>query len=146
MTLRQRLASWRQPKPHAETGDLLTPSERLTWHVIGIYRRWSVFLALQVITFIWWTWPRLFPGGQFGWNLAWSALAVDVEMLVGIAFFGQSIRDARIIRSELRVMREEQKLIRAIAFHLGVPVPDTDASTPPAGRSVPSRPARPDGS
>lgn len=106
--------SWTKPQPHPQTGDLLQPGERVTWLVMGIYRRWSVFIALQVLTFLWWSFPQYFPGGLFGWNLAWSDLAIIVEMMVGIAFLSQSMRDARIIRQELRQMQEDARLIREI--------------------------------
>lgn len=105
---------WQQPKPHALTGDLLSPGERVTWRVMSVYRRWSVFVLLQVLTIVWLSFPRYFPGGQFGWNLLWSDLAVAVEMLVGIAFLNQSMRDARIIRAELKELQDDSKLIREI--------------------------------
>jgi low affinity Fe/Cu permease len=92
---------WKQPKPSPLTGDMLSPSERATWRVMAVYRRWTVFLLLQVLTLVWWTNPKLFPGGLEGWNLLWSDLAVMVEMLVGIAFMNQSLRDARVVRKSL---------------------------------------------
>jgi hypothetical protein len=98
---KERYAAWRQPKPHPLTGDLLDPGERVTWRVMSVYRRWSVFFLLQVLTIIWWTHPFLFPGGLAGWNYVWSDLAVVVEMMVGIAFMNQAMRDAKIIRSSL---------------------------------------------
>lgn len=101
---------------------MLAPGERVTWLVMGIYRRWSVFLALQLLTFAWWTFPAVFPGGLFGWNLAWSDLAIVVEMMVGIAFLNQSMRDARIIRAELAELRSERELLQQIAAKLGVGV------------------------
>jgi hypothetical protein len=93
--------SWKTPKPHPQTGDLLQGGERITWKVMSVYRRWSVFFLLQILTIVWWTHPFLFPGGLVGWNLLWSDLAVIVEMMVGIAFMNQSMRDARIIRDSL---------------------------------------------
>lgn len=94
--------AWKQPKPHPTTGDMLQPGERITWKVMSIYRRWTVFFVLQLVTIIWWTHPHLLPGGLVGWNLLWSDLAVVVEMMVGIAFMNQSMRDARIIRDSLK--------------------------------------------
>lgn len=109
-----RYRDWSQPKPHPVTGDLLTLGERATWLVVSLYRRWSVFFALQVLTVVWWTWPRLFPGGLEGWNVTWSDLAIIVEMMVGIAVFNQGLRDARVIREELSQVREDARLIREI--------------------------------
>jgi hypothetical protein len=98
--------SWKTPKPHPVTGDLLQGGERVTWKVMSVYRRWSVFFLLQVLTIVWWTHPFLFPGGLVGWNLLWSDLAVIVEMMVGIAFMNQSMRDAKIIRNSLADLQE----------------------------------------
>jgi hypothetical protein len=106
--------AWKTPKPHPLTGDLLSPGERVTWKVMGIYRRWSVFIALQIITIFWWTHPHLFPGGLSGWNYLWSDLAVAVEMLVGIAFLNQSMRDAKIIRQEFSKMCESDEAIHQV--------------------------------
>jgi hypothetical protein len=121
MRLIDRYREWKKPKPHPLTGDMLLPGERITWRVMSIYRRWSVFCALQVLTLVWWTFPSVFPGGLPAWNYVWSDLAIVVEMMVGIAFLNQSMRDARVIRSELtevgeilRDVREDARLIREI--------------------------------
>jgi hypothetical protein len=111
---RSAYLAWKTPKPHPQTGDLLQAGERITWRVMSIYRRWSVFFLLQILTVLWWTHPHLFPGGLVGWNLLWSDLAVIVEMMVGIAFMNQSMRDARIIRDSLADLQQiavSQKLM-----------------------------------
>lgn len=108
-TCTQAWTTFKAPKPHPLTGDMLAPGERITWHVMGIYRRWSVFIGLQILTLFWWTHPGTFPGGLIGWNLLWSDLAVAVEMLVGIAFLNQSMRDAKIIRNSLK---DQEALLR----------------------------------
>lgn len=120
MTLRQRIAAWRRPRPYGPLGDVMAPSERVTWQVMQVYRRWSVFLGLQLLTLLWWTHPEWFPGALPGWNYAWSDLAVVVEMMVGISFLGQAIRDGRVLRKELAVIRDEMALLRRVAEHLGV--------------------------
>lgn len=115
--IRRRLAEWRKPRPYGFLGDLMGPSERATWAVMKVYRRWSVLIGLQVLTIVWWLFPRHFPGGREGWNLVWSALAVVVEMVVGIAFTGQMVRDGTVIRNELALqtsmMAELKELIEA---------------------------------
>lgn len=98
--------NFNQPKPHPMTGDMISPGERITWRIMGIYRRWTVFILLQVLTIVWLSFPKYFPGGQFGWNLLWSDLAVMVEMIVGIAFMAQSMRDAKVIRAEMVELKE----------------------------------------
>jgi hypothetical protein len=98
----------------------MTPSERMTWRVMKVYRRWSVFLALQILTVIWWTHPGLFPGGLPSWNYVWSDLAIIVEMMVGIAFLNQAMRDGAVLRQEMRELHEEMALLRKIADRLGI--------------------------
>jgi hypothetical protein len=81
---------------------------------MNIYRRWSVFLALQALTVAWWLRPGWFPGGIPGWNYVWSDLAIVVEMMVGIAFLNQSMRDAVVIRSELKLIRKESVTVEHV--------------------------------
>jgi len=99
---------------------MLHLGERVTWLVMSVYRRWSVFLALQALTVVWWLYPRWFPGGLAGWNYVWSDLAIIVEMMVGIAFLAQSMRDAKIIRTELAEQTEMLADLKAIEVRLGV--------------------------
>jgi hypothetical protein len=114
--MRDVIRRWREPRPHPLTGDLLSPGEYVTWQVMGIYRRWTVFCLLQALTLTWWTQPQWFPGGLAGWNYLWSDLAVMVEMLVGIAFLGQAMRDAQVLRKELReITAVHAELTRLVA-------------------------------
>ena len=117
MTRIQRLLA---PKPHPDTGDMLRLGERVTWRVMSVYRRWTVFLALQALTVAWWAFPKHFPGGLAGWNYVWSDLAIVVEMMVGIAFLNQSMRDAKIIRRELAEQTETLDELKVIADRLDV--------------------------
>ncbi len=119
--LREGFHSWRQPKAWGPLNDVMTPSERVTWRVMKVYRRWSVFLALQLLTLVWWTHPSWFPGGLPSWNYVWSDLAIIVEMMVGIAFLNQAMRDGAVLRQEMRELHEEMALLREIADHLGIP-------------------------
>ena len=117
MTRIQRLMA---PRPHPDTGDMLRLGERVTWRVMSVYRRWTVFLALQALTVVWWAFPKHFPGGLSGWNYVWSDLAIVVEMMVGIAFLNQSMRDAKIIRRELAEQTEMLDELKVIADRLDV--------------------------
>jgi len=103
---------WKEPHPHPQTGDMLEPGERVTWRIMGVYRRWTVFILLQLLTIVWWTHAGWFPGGLAGWNYIWSDLAIIVEMMVGIAFLNQSMRDARIIRQSLK---DQEQLLAEVA-------------------------------
>jgi len=105
---------WRQPHPHPVTGDMLSPTERVIWVVITQYRRLRWFFALQALTAAWLLWPRVFPGGDNGWMIAWSDLAVIVEQVAGIAIFAQMLRDSLVTRTHLRELREDSRLIREI--------------------------------
>jgi len=104
-----------ESKPHPVTGDMLSPTERVLWAVTGQYRKLRWFVALQVLTVIWWLFPRHFPGGLPGWNYLWSDLAVVVEQMVGIIFLQQMFRDAVIIRQELQTLRQDTALLHEIA-------------------------------
>jgi hypothetical protein len=121
------------PRRHPQTGDLIKFSEHMTWRAMGIYRRWTVFFLLQVLTALWWAFPRWFPGGLFGWNLVWSDLAIIVEMMVGIAFLGQSMRDARVLRAEMAELKEMHRELQRLIL---------DLHQSPRG-PLPDRPGRP---
>lgn len=123
------LRSLQVRKPYGSLGDTLSLGERNTWRVMTLYRRWSVFCALQLLTVLWWTHPSWFPGGLPGWNYVWSDLAVVVEMVVGISFLGQAIRDGAVIRKELAELRCEIVLLRRIAGALHVDVSDVEESS-----------------
>jgi hypothetical protein len=111
---RSPLRDYFAPKPHPQTGDMLKFGERVTWLIMGIYRRWTVFLGLQALALSWLLKPSWFPGGRPGWNYLWSDLAIIVEMMVGIAFLSQSMRDARIIRQELAELKEMHAELRQL--------------------------------
>lgn len=104
--MRECWAAWRTPKPYGELGDPMVFSERATWAVMRVYRRWTVFFLLQALTVVWWTHPSWFPGGLAGWNYVWSDLAIVVEMMVGIAFLNQMWRDGKIMRRSLGELSE----------------------------------------
>lgn len=107
------IARWKQAKAFGPLADPMTGYERLTWRVMTIYRSFFTLLFLQALTILWWLRPEWFPGGLPGWNYVWSALAVDVEMLVGICFLAQMVRDGRVIREELAALRELMQFLHA---------------------------------
>jgi len=119
-TLRKRFHDWRQPRPFGVLGDVMAPSERITWGVMKVYRRWTVFILLQLLTVLWWTHPSLFPGGLLGWNYVWSDLAIIVEMMVGIAFLNQAMRDGAFLRTEVKELRQQMDLLHQVAVEVGV--------------------------
>lgn len=97
------------------TGDRLRPSERFSRFMQAIIRRWSFIGVITVITIIWWSHPDLFRDKDLiHWNLGASYMALFIESVVGIGMFGQTLRDAVILRkvnaSEEKVLAEIQSL------------------------------------
>lgn len=74
----------------------LTLGEKVSWFVQGIIRRWVFLLTILFITLVCWatnnqtvlTW----------WNLSASLMALVIESIVGLAMFGQTKRDALVLR------------------------------------------------
>lgn len=94
-----------------DTGDVLSRGEYVSWKIQGLIRNWWFALIWTVGTFLWWQFPNWFTDShQFiKWmNLA-SWLAVTVELIIGIAMFGQTKRDAMIIREIKKLQHQEVK-------------------------------------
>jgi len=94
---------------HPDTGDVLTPSELVSWKVQGLIRNWWFVIAWTGLSFFWWLKPHLFKDSTsyVHWQLLASWLAVTVELIIGIAMIGQTKRDAQIIRHILRLEKTE---------------------------------------
>lgn len=86
-----------------------TPSERAAWHVQSMFRRWSVFAMLQIVTILW-----LWLGSRAWWNWVWSALAVDVEFITALALVSLARRDHETINT---VERLERHVIALLEHH-----------------------------
>ena len=98
------------------TGDTLTRSEWISWQLqTNIIRRWSFLVIFTLVTIfcvgMQWKTGNANWGNQ--WNYLASYLAIFVEAIVGRAMFGQTRRDAQILR-ELRKMELEDR-----EHHLG---------------------------
>ena len=94
---------------HADTGDVLTFSEKISWSIQGVIRNWWFVCLWTVTTIMWWIKPHWFgdTSAYIKWmNLA-SWLAVTVELIIGIAMIGQTKRDALIIRHILKLEKQE---------------------------------------
>lgn len=78
------------------TKDPLTLGEWLSWHVQGVIRHWWFILAITLITTLVWSTDN--PTLLLWWNLTASYLAIFIESIVGLAMFGQTRRDAVILR------------------------------------------------
>jgi hypothetical protein len=90
------------------TGDVLTRSERVSWAVQGVIRRWLFLMVFTALTIAWWACPTLFGDpGRTWWNLVASYMAIFIESVVGIAMFSQTRRDALILR-EIRSLEQKQ--------------------------------------
>lgn len=78
------------------TGDTLTRAEWVSWHIQGIIRRWWFLVAFTLLTILVWSTGN--PTYLLWWNLTASYLAIFIENIVGLAMFGQTRRDAVILR------------------------------------------------
>jgi hypothetical protein len=83
------------------TGDQLTLGEYASWIVQGIIRRWSILILLTILTAV--VWSSRNPTALSWWNLGASYYAILIETVVGIAMFGQTRRDAVVLR-EIRAI------------------------------------------
>ena len=100
-----------------DTGDVLSRGEYISWQIQGVIRNWWFAIIWSVGTFAWWIWPKVFldTNAYIHWmNLA-SWLAVTVELVIGIAMFGQTKRDAMIIREIKKLEKQDAVIDQALA-------------------------------
>lgn len=91
------------------TGDKVSFSEFATIKAQGVIRRWTIFIIFTIGTGI--CWAIDLPNVLLWWNLSASFFAVIVELMVGMAQFSQTRRDAAIIRNLHAIMREIHALV-----------------------------------
>lgn len=102
------------------TGDELTLGEKVAWQVTGFIRRWTVFLAIQAVFFIW-----LALGGWTALNLAWSDWAIVIENITMLCLFMQTRRTAARMRHMADMI---DRLDHIIEHHPTIPpLPRKDA-------------------
>jgi len=92
-----------QPRKDPVTGDVLSSGEYVSWVIQGIIRRWSFLIVILVITAA--AWATGNDRVLLWWNLSASLLAIVIEAIVGKGMFGQTHRDAVVIR-ETRAMSQ----------------------------------------
>lgn len=90
------------------TGDPLTSGEYISWMIQGIIRRWTFLGMITLITLVVWVINN--PVGLTWWNLGASYLALVIESVVGLAMFGQTRRDALVLREIRTVSRKMEQL------------------------------------
>ena len=85
---------------HPDTGDVLTLSEHISWHIQDAIRNWWFVIGWTAVTVLWLFLPEWFHDDHtyVKWMIFASWLAVTVELIVAIALVGQTKRDAQIIR------------------------------------------------
>lgn len=93
------------------TGDHLTAGEMASRAIQRIMRRWAFLGVISLVTFVCWV---LGDATRVWWNYGASYAAIVIESIVGMFFFGQSLRDAVIIRRLERLEREHGDMLRAI--------------------------------
>lgn len=99
------------PKPHPETGDLLSFSERFSWNIQKVIRRWAFVFTYTALSWWWWWRNGAFAGGFWHdpslahWNVVASLAALQIESAVGIVVIRQMIRDRQTIKGELEELK-----------------------------------------
>lgn len=102
---RARLFSLLAPTPEqlAATGGAIGAGETASLLVQRIIRRWVFLGTITAITFYLWVIrdPIWHHSPADSWNYFLSWLAIAIESVVGMFFFGQSLRDGGVIRAIL---------------------------------------------
>ena len=80
-------------------------AEQVSWFLQGLIRRWSFLVAISLGSVIWWaTTGFLREDPLVKWNAVASLAAIQIEMLVGLAMYNQTRRDAIILRKVLKLL------------------------------------------
>ena len=94
------------------TGDSLTTGEYISWLIQGVIRRWTFLIAISIITVLVWTTDN--ATALTWWNLCASYLALVIESIVGLAMFGQTRRDAVVLREIRAIGQRVERLAEKI--------------------------------
>jgi hypothetical protein len=98
------------------TGDELTRSEHISWRIqTSVIRNWWFLFFFTAVTIACVGAQAATGDANWGnnWNYFASYMAIFVEAIVGRAMFGQTRRDAQIIR-ELRAVLNELRTLQSI--------------------------------
>jgi hypothetical protein len=101
------------------TGDKLSAGERVSWMIQRVIRRWAFIGVLQLITAACFVWGVRNPDVLVWWNLGASDFAIIMEFLVGMAFFGQGLRDAVVSRAVERMERAHGEQLASLLSEVG---------------------------
>ena len=102
----------KRPRRDPTTGDVLTTGEYISWIVQGVIRRWSFLIVISVVTVLVWTTNN--ATALTWWNLGASYLALVIESIVGLAMFGQTRRDAVVLREIRAISQRVERLAEKI--------------------------------
>lgn len=105
-----------RPYQDPVTGDRLTRGEWFSWRAQSLIRHWSFIVGFTTVTFT--VWILGSPLWLSWWNYAASWLALVIESLVGIAMFGQTRRDAVILRGIRSTQGRLEELGELLLEHL----------------------------
>ena len=97
-----------KPRQDPVTGDLLTPAEQVSWRIQGVIRNWNFLIVVLLLTAICWATNN--AAILLWWNLSASLLAIVIESIVGLAMFGQTRRDALVLREIRAIARRLESL------------------------------------
>ena len=90
----------------------MTTGEYISWIVQGVIRRWSFLIVISVVTVLVWTTNN--ATALTWWNLGASYLALVIESIVGLAMFGQTRRDAVVLREIRAISQRVERLAEKI--------------------------------
>lgn len=101
------LRPWTDPL----TGDRLKPTERFSWLITGLIRRWKFVAAYVTLSIVWWTHPQWFGDtlNYTHWQLGASLGALLIESVVGIGVFSIARRDSVYIRKIHNLERKAEQ-------------------------------------
>lgn len=89
--------------------DKLTRGEQVAWLLQGVIRNWWFLSSIIVITAVCWATNN--AEVLIWWNLSASLMALIIEAIVGRAMFGQTRKDAQVIRRTLTLVERLEPIL-----------------------------------
>lgn len=106
-----RIRSLFQASIDPTTGDHLTAGEHVSWMLQRVMRRWAFLGGITLATAACWL---LGDTERTWWNYAASYMALVVEGITAMALINQTVRDALVTRTILKMEREHGELLRRL--------------------------------
>lgn len=103
----------------------LTRGEQVAWLLQGVIRNWWFLSVILLLTLLCWATGN--PTVLTWWNLSASLMAIVIEAVVGRAMFGQTRKDAHVLREILAISQRLETLEQSVLSDLET----SDAPPPP---------------